>query len=522
MTVVRTPCDEAVIRSQRCRQPVSRAVGRVVLVVTILGTALVFIDGTVANLVLPALQRDLGASLVQAQWVVEAYTLFLSALMLVGGALGDRFGRRRIFGVGVVTFALASLGCALTPTMGVLIAARALQGVGGALLTPGSLALIGSVFSEGERGRAIGTWSGWSGIATAAGPLLGGWLIDRVSWRWAFAINVPVAIVVLLLLHSRVPESRGEPAAGGLDLAGAALGTIGLGGIVYGLIESSRLGLRHPLVLGALVTGLVAFVAFRAVEARAVSPMVPLDLFRSPAFTGANLTTLFVYAGLGGAMFFVPLTLIQVQGASATRAGAAFLPFILVVFTLSRWAGRMVDRAGARRPLIAGPLIAALGFSLLALFGGHSYYLGILAGMTVLGAGMGITIAPLTTTVLDAVDARQAGIASGINNVVARAAGLLAIALLGLLLIAVFSRSLHHALSSLHLPADLQASIEAERMQLATIRLPADLDGTLRSRTQAALRASFLDGFRVVLLSCAGLAAAGALAAAALIRRRGP
>src|SRR4051794_29957447 len=209
MTVVRTPCDEAVIRSQRCRQPVSRAVGRVVLVVTILGTALVFIDGTVANLVLPALQRDLGASLVQAQWVVEAYTLFLSALMLVGGALGDRFGRRRIFGVGVVTFALASLGCALTPTMGVLIGARALQGVGGALLTPGSLALIGSVFSEGERGRAIGTWSGWSGIATAAGPLLGGWLIDRVSWRWAFAINVPVAIVVLLLLHSRVPESRG-------------------------------------------------------------------------------------------------------------------------------------------------------------------------------------------------------------------------------------------------------------------------------------------------------------------------
>ncbi|HEV7507903.1 MAG TPA: MFS transporter [Thermoanaerobaculia bacterium] len=518
MTIPKGPCDEGVVLKGKTAAPCDRSVEPWVLAATILGSSMAFIDGTAVNVALPALQASLGATVVQVQWVVEAYALFLSALLLVGGSLGDHFGRRRVFLVGVAGFALASAWCGLASGTNQLIAARAVQGIAAALLVPGSLALLSASFDEKRRGKAIGTWSGFGSISAAVGPLVGGWLIDHASWRWVFALNLPFALAVMVIAMRYVPESRDPEATGRLDWPGALLATVGLGGVTFGLIESSRLGWDNPQVWGALAIGGGCLAAFLAVEARTKQPMMPLSLFRSRTFAGANLLTLWLYAALAGALFFLPFNLIQVRGYSATAAGAALLPFVLLMFSLSRFSGGLVDRFGARLPLIVGPAVAACGFVLFAVPGtGGSYWTAILPAILVLGLGMTISVAPLTTAVMGAVGESHAGVASGINNAVSRCAGLLAIAVLGLVLLGVFSNGLDRRLAGLNLPPETRQALAAERTRLANLQAPASASPQVRAQIHAAVGEAFVDGYRRVMLVAAGLAVLASLSAASLI-----
>jgi EmrB/QacA subfamily drug resistance transporter len=470
-----------------------------------------FIDGTVVNVALPFLQTNLHATAIGIQWVVEAYSLFLSALLLVGGSLGDRYGRRRIFNIGVVIFALASALCGMAANIEQLIVARALQGIGGAMLVPGSLALISSSFAEDERGKAIGTWSGFSAMTTAIGPVLGGWLVEHWSWRAAFFLNLPLALAVLVISVWKVPESREKDQHGPLDWAGAALATLGLGGVIYGLIESPRLGFSNAIVLLSLVGGLVLSAAFVFNETRAKNPMVPLELFRNRDFSGANLLTLFLYAALGGNFFFFALNLIQIQHYSATAAGAALLPFVVLMFSLSRWSGGLINRFGARLPLTIGPIVAAAGFALFALPGiNGNYWTSFFPGVLVLGLGMAISVAPLTTTVMSAVGEEQAGVASGINNAVSRTAGLLAIAVFGVIMLHAFSQSLGGRLNEMQLDEQLKHFVYDQRVKLAGIEVPASTDAATRELIKGAVASSFVFGFRMIMFISAALALASA------------
>jgi EmrB/QacA subfamily drug resistance transporter len=490
-----------------------------VLAAAVVGSSMAFIDGTVVNVALPAIQSDLLATAFQAQWVVESYALLLAALLLVGGALGDHYGRRRIFAIGVGIFAVSSVACALVANVQQLIAARAVQGIGGALLVPGSLALISAAFPEKERGKAIGTWSGFSGITAAVGPVLGGFLVDHFSWTWAFLVNVPMALLVLWITWRHVPESRGASAGGGLDLWGALLATAGLGGIVYAFIEAPTQGWRSPAVLAALTIGVVGSVGFVAAERRARTPMLPLGLLRIGNFSGANLLTLLLYAALGGGLYFFPLNLIQVQGYSATVAGAALLPFIFIMFALSGWAGQLVDRFGPRMPLVIGPAIAAVGFALFAVPGvGASYWTGFLPAVVVLGFGMTVTVAPLTTTVMNAVGPELAGVASGVNNAVSRAAAVLAIAVFGAVMAWAFDAALADGLREMGASAQVSAFLEGERSKLAGAALPPGVDAATAAAVKRAVAESFVAGFRWVMLLSAGLAVLSAVSAWWMIR----
>jgi EmrB/QacA subfamily drug resistance transporter len=460
-----------------------------------------FIDGTVVNVALPALQNSLHATLGQVQWVVEAYALLLAALLLTGGALGDAYGRRQVFAIGVAIFALSSVWCGLAPNIAHLIAARAVQGIGAALLVPGSLALISVSFPPEERGQAIGTWSGFTAITAAIGPVLGGWLVQHASWRWAFFLNVPLAAAVLAITLLRVPASRAR-ASQRLDWPGALLATIGLGGVVYAMIQSA------PVWAAA---GVPALLAFFVVEAHSSTPMLPLTLFRSRNFTGANLLTLFLYAGLSGMMFFFPLNLIQVQGYTATQAGAALLPFILLMFFLSRWSGGLVARYGARLPLLIGPLIAAAGFWLFGRPGiGGSYWTTFFPAVVTLGLGMAISVAPLTTTVMNSLPQERAGIASAVNNAVARLAGVIAVAAFGLVLSAVFDTNLDRRLRAANVEAAERARIIGQRTGLAAIE-------TSDPAAHAAIAESFVAGYRAVLWMATVLALLSSATAAVLI-----
>jgi EmrB/QacA subfamily drug resistance transporter len=472
-----------------------------------------FIDSTVVNVALPAIQGGFHATVVDMQWVVESYGLFLGALILIGGSLGDLFGRRRIYVAGVAIFSVASAGCGFAFNIHQLIAARSIQGVGAALLVPGSLAIISTSFDEKSRGQAIGTWSASTAITSAIGPVLGGWLVEHASWRWAFFINLPLAASVIAISLWRIPESR-RPTAGRIDWIGALLATLGLGGLVYGFVESVNLGWTNRLVFGSLIVGFGGLITFIFVEARLPFPMVPPTLFRSQRFSGANLLTFLLYAAIGIFFFLFPLNLIQVQGYSPAAAGIATLPLILLMFLLSRWAGGLVARYGSKGPLMVGPFIAAIGFALFSVpSAGESYWKAFFPAIIVLGFGMAVTVAPLTTVVMNSVKEDRAGAASGINNAVARVAGVLAIAVVGIVMVKAFSLRLDRSLAGLSLPSYIRQEVQANEIKLAGLQLPAGLDPTANAVIKASVREAFVYGFRIVMSICAGLSLASAAVA---------
>jgi EmrB/QacA subfamily drug resistance transporter len=445
--------------------------GRVVVAAAVLGSGLTLLDSTVVNIALRTIGDDLDASLSELQWISNGYLLSLASLILLGGALGDRYGRRRIFVVGTVWFAAASLLCGLAPTPLVLILARVLQGVGAALLTPGSLSIIQSVFAPEDRGRAIGAWSGLGGIAAAIGPFVGGVLIEYASWRWIFLINLPLAVVTVLLAQRCVPETQDPDAPPRFDVLGSALAAVALAGVTYALIQWG-----DPLAVPAAVAGLAAGIGFVAVEARSAHPMMPLELFASRNFSAANLMTLLVYAALGAVSFFVVLQLQTVSGYSALAAGMSMLPITLALLFLASRAGALSTRIGPRIPMTVGPLVMAAGsVMLLAVDDETTYWVDVLPGLTVFALGLALMVAPLTATVLAAAPDRHAGIASGVNNAVARAGSLLAVAALPV----------------------------AVGLGGADYEKPAVFD----------------DGYRMAMLSCAVLLAAGGLISWATIRR---
>jgi EmrB/QacA subfamily drug resistance transporter len=488
-----------------------------VLVAAILGSAMTFIDGTAVNVALPVIQRELGANAAQMQWVVEGYALFLSALILLGGSLGDLYGRKRMFALGIVIFALSSLGCALAPTVHVLIAARCVQGIGAALAMPESLALISAFFTGTERGRAIGTWSGFASITGAVGPLIGGWLTQHASWRWVFLLNLPIAVAVLAIAYRGFPESRDEEIPQRLDLLGAVLATLGLGAFTYGLIASQG-GRPGAGAAGAVVLGVVLLGVFVVAERRSTAPMMPLELFRSRVFSAANVYTLFLYAALGGSLYFLPYVLIDVQRYSPTAAGAALLPFVLLMFALSRWSGGLVGRVGARIPMVAGALFAAAGFAAFAVPGiGGSYWTTYFPAAVLLGIGGTLFVAPLTTTVFDAVDTEKSGVASGVNNAVARTAGLVAVAAFGIVLAAVFNAGFDARMGRHHVSPQTARIAHDDRARLYAGTVPDDVPAQDRAEVEIAVREGFLAGFRGVMIASSGVCVVASLIALATI-----
>lgn len=517
--IVRDPCVEEAALPTAAATPCPKARARWILAATILGSSMAFIDGTVVNVALPALQSDLNATAADVQWVIESYTLLLSAFLLVGGSLGDQYGRRRLFIIGVALFALGSAACGFAGNIRQLILARGLQGFGAALLVPGSLALISNSFSKEQRGRAIGTWSGLSAMTTALGPVLGGWLIDHVSWRAVFFINLPIAVLVILISLRYVVESRSHR-NGEIDLPGVIVAVAGLGALVYGLIEASQHGFddRRIIIVLAAAAALIALFIF--IEARRAHPMLPLTLFRSPIFSGTNLLTFFLYGALGGTLFFLPLNLIQVQHYSTTAAGAALLPFVLLISLVSRWSGKLVERYGPRLPLMIGPAIVALGYLLFIIPGVNArYWTHFFPPITILGLGMALTVAPLTTTVMSSIPQDKAGLASGVNNAITRVAALIAVAVFGIVMMHVFSRGVDRRLRESNIPTSTSAWLEGERMKLAAITLPPELDPSTARIIRQAIDESFVEGFRVIMATGAALAGVSMITAYALIRK---
>lgn len=499
------------------RRP-SAGVRRWTLVATILASSVVFLNNSVVNVALPSIDRALGVGLSGLQWIVDGYTLTLAALLILGGSLGDRYGRRRVMLVGLIIFGFTSVACGLAPSFPWLLAARVFQGIGGALMVPGSLAIIRAVYTEDEaRGEAIGKWSGWSGITTVLGPLVGGWMVDTLSWRWVFFLGVPIVATAVWLMVRFVPETRNEE-AGRLDWAGAALATTALGGLAYGLIEGPVLGWGATSVVVGLVVGSVTLVLFFLVESRVRHPMVPLKLFRVRNFTGANLTTLGVYFALTGTSFFLVIYLQSVVGYSALMAGLALAPISMLLLLLSSFFGRQAAERGPRLFMTLGPLVVAVGLILISGAGpGANYWTDVLPGVLVLGLGLASTVAPLTDTVMSAVADRHAGIAAAVNNAVSRVAGLIAVAGLGVVLATTFDGALEQQIADLSLSSPARTTLEERIAENPTGQV--DTSG-LPEEAVGAVEVAYTQAFRRVMLVNAALAGAGGVTAALLIRKK--
>jgi EmrB/QacA subfamily drug resistance transporter len=492
-----------------------------VLLATILASSMAFIDSTALDVAARTLQNDLNVSGSELLWIINAYTLFLSALILTGGSLGDIYGRKRVFMAGIGLFTVASLACGLAMNAGMLIAARAIQGVGGALMVPGSLSLLSALFPPEKRGQAIGTWSTFSTLTTLSGPLLGGWLASQDQWRIVFFINLPLAAIALAALALKVPESRDMSGNRRVDVPGAILITLALAGITYAFTEVSTYGLGDPRIFLTLGGGVLALILFIIVEARSDHPMVPLGLFRSRTFTGTNALTLFLYTALSAVPFFLILNLQRVQGYEEFQAGLAFLPFGILLTVMSRWAGGLVDRVGARLPLIVGPAIAGIGFFLFALpgvtSGANDYWLSYFPAVVVLGVGMGITVAPLTTAVMGSAPSEMVGTASGINNAVARTARVFAIAILGAVALLSFTGALGSKTSQLNLSEEAQVAVREEANKLADSAVPEIVPAEQAPLVEEAIRWSFVETFRLIAVISAVLAWLSALMAGLLV-----
>lgn len=499
--------------------PLNSSSGRWIIAATALGSGLVFLDSTVVNVALPRIQTDFGVPLSALQWIIDAYALFLAALLLVGGALGDVYGRKRDFLLGLVIFTMASIACGLAPNPGALIAARAIQGIGGALLVPGSLAMIKASIARQDSGRAIGLWAGLSGVTTAIGPLVGGYLVGAVSWRLIFFINVPLAVVTFFATIGHMPESRDPEASKHLDLLGAALTVIGLGGVTYGLIQGPASGWTNPVVMASLTVGTIGLIVFPFVEHASPNPMVPLNLFRSANFTGSNLATLGVYFSFYGGFLFLVLKLQQVQGYSPLEAGAALLPVTAILLLLSERVGGLISRFGARLLMSLGAAVVATAFLLLGLMGrSSSYWTQLLPTIVVLGIGMCLFITPLTVTVMGAVRRDLVGVASGINNAVSRVAALLAIAILGVVVVTQFQSSLSARVRSLGLDSRARSSLTAKANRLAHDPIPKNLTRSQHKAVRAAIYDAYVSGFRWAMITNSLLCLISALVSALMIR----
>lgn len=474
MTYIAPPCDRGVVETTPRQE--GKAKGPLVLIGTVLGSSLAFIDGSAVNLTLPVIQRELGGDAASAQWIMNAYLLFLGALVLAGGAAADRYGRRNVFVVGVIVFSCASALCGLAPSLHLLIASRALQGVGAAMLAPASLAILGASFDKDHRARAIGVWAGAGALMSAVGPVLGGWLTDTVSWRAVFLINLPLAALAIGFILAGARESR-APQAGPIDWAGALSVTGGLASVTWSLTEAPSRGFAAEPVIAGLLLGVGALAAFIVIERRAENPMVPLTLFHSATFAGANGLTFLLYAAFSGALFLLPFQLIDVHGYSAASAGAALLPLSIGLAVLSPLAGAITARVGVRLMLTVGPLLVAAGFVLLAVRSGEAgYWSGVFPGLAVLAVGMGVAVAPLTDAVLGAVTEAYEGAASGVNNATARIGGLAAVAMAGFVLAAGTGEGAGSGLARGYETAMKVAAMAAAAAGLigaATIRSPA-------------------------------------------------
>ncbi len=495
--------------------------GRWVLVAAVLAMGMAFIDATALNVALPALQISLAATGPDLFWILNAYALPLTSFLLLAGALGDRYGRKRVFRLGIAGFAIASLACGFAPTPGTLIAARVAQGIGGAAMIPGSLALITAVFPPSQRGRAIGVWSAMSVITMALGPVLGGVLAQAGLWRGVFFINIPLAAVALVALHSKVPESRDPHAPKRLDLRAAFLAVAGLAGISYACIEAPQRGLASARIWGPAAGGISCLVLFVLAEVRSRTPMLPMAMFRSRTFLFANLMTLSLYTAFYGMMVFIPLNLVQVQGYSAGTAGLALVPVILFIIILSPWAGRIVDVRGPRGVLLVGSGLAGLGLLLLAvpgLTGGPPDYWATYAlPLSVLGIGLGLTITPLSTTVMNSVSVDRVGLASGINSTLSRLASVLAIAVFGGVALLIFRQTLEGRIDEINVGAEVKEALMSTAVRLGEA-VPDNLRGPPRAAAEAAVKLTFVDTFRLLSRLGAGLAWLGTLLALLGIR----